>query len=193
MPPARGARHRGARRPRLRERGGPDARGPPARRERRRRVDPRGSCARGRDHGRERRIHRARRVVGRLAGRRERTTRASSSPAPSLVAGIGAVTGHVFDTHNEEDDWDELRLVARSARRAARRPASSASPRGGALVFHGDGSMEPSASRPSCSRPGGRARGGRPPARPGRRRGSSRRCTPPPVAPGARSRPDPRR
>jgi cyanophycinase-like exopeptidase len=60
----------------------------------------------------------------------------------TLVAGIGVVAGHVFDTHNEEDDWDELRLVAKLC--AARGKAASflGIPSGGALVFHRDGSME---------------------------------------------------
>ncbi len=59
-----------------------------------------------------------------------------------LVAGIGAVTGHVFDTHNEEDDWDELRLVARICAREGVNARFLGIPTGGALVFHGDGSME---------------------------------------------------
>ncbi len=59
-----------------------------------------------------------------------------------LLPGIGAVADHVFDTHNEEDDWDELRIVAGlcAARGIAARFLGI--PTGGALVFHGDGSME---------------------------------------------------
>ena len=60
----------------------------------------------------------------------------------NLVPGIGAVPGHVFDTHNEEDDWDELRIVAMvcAARGETARFIGIAT--GGALVFPGDGSME---------------------------------------------------
>jgi cyanophycinase-like exopeptidase len=59
-----------------------------------------------------------------------------------LVAGIGAVPGHVFDAHNEEDDWDELRIVARlcAARGESARFLGIAT--GGAVIFHGDGAME---------------------------------------------------
>jgi cyanophycinase-like exopeptidase len=59
-----------------------------------------------------------------------------------LVPGIGAVPGHVFDAHNEEDDWDELRLVAKvcAARGETARFLGIAT--GGAVIFHGDGSME---------------------------------------------------
>lgn len=72
-----------------------------------------------------------------------------------LVECVGAVEGHVFDTHNEEDDWDELRLVARLLERRAggadravgaddgpARPHFLGIPTGGALVFRPDGSME---------------------------------------------------
>ena len=59
-----------------------------------------------------------------------------------LVAGIGAVAGHVFDTHNEEDDWDELRLVAKLCAARGKTARFLGIPTGGALVFHGDGSME---------------------------------------------------
>jgi hypothetical protein len=60
-----------------------------------------------------------------------------------LVAGIGVVTDHVFDTHNEEDDWDELRLVAKLCAARGKAARFLGIPSGGALVFHGDGSMEP--------------------------------------------------
>jgi cyanophycinase-like exopeptidase len=59
-----------------------------------------------------------------------------------LVRGIGAVPGHVFDTHNEEDDWDELRFVAKLCARRGETARFMGIPTGGALVFHGDGSME---------------------------------------------------
>ncbi len=60
----------------------------------------------------------------------------------ALVPGIGAVPGHVFDAHNEEDDWDELRLVAQlcAARGETARFLGIAT--GGAVIFSGDGSME---------------------------------------------------
>jgi len=59
-----------------------------------------------------------------------------------LVAGIGVVADHVFDTHNEEDDWDELRLVAKLCASRGKAARFLGIPSGGALVFHGDGSME---------------------------------------------------
>jgi cyanophycinase-like exopeptidase len=59
-----------------------------------------------------------------------------------LVAGIGAVAGHVFDTHNEEDDWDELRLVAKLCAARGKTARFLGIPTGGALVFYADGSME---------------------------------------------------
>jgi cyanophycinase-like exopeptidase len=61
----------------------------------------------------------------------------------SLVAGVGIVADHVFDTHNEEDDWDELRLVAKLCAARGKAARFLGIPSGGALVFHGDGSMEP--------------------------------------------------
>jgi cyanophycinase-like exopeptidase len=59
-----------------------------------------------------------------------------------LVPAIGVVAGHVFDTHNEEDDWDELRLVARLCAARGMVARFVGIPSGGAVVFHGDGSME---------------------------------------------------
>jgi cyanophycinase-like exopeptidase len=62
----------------------------------------------------------------------------------TLVACVGAVARHVFDTHNEEDDWDELRAVADLVRR--QEPGGEAVflgiPTGGAVVFDGAGGME---------------------------------------------------
>ena len=60
-----------------------------------------------------------------------------------LVAGIGVVADHVFDTHNEEDDWDELRVVAKLCAARGKAARFLGIPSGGALVFHRDGSMEP--------------------------------------------------
>ena len=69
-----------------------------------------------------------------------------------LVACIGdACPGHVFDTHDEEDDWEELHVAAR-APAAARREghACSGFPTGGALVFDAYGAPWRSwATRPS--------------------------------------------
>jgi hypothetical protein len=60
----------------------------------------------------------------------------------SLVRCTGVVAGHVFDTHNEEDDWDELRIVAALARREGHRARFLGIPTGGALVFGADGALE---------------------------------------------------
>jgi len=65
-----------------------------------------------------------------------------------LVAGIGAVAGHVFDTHNEEDDWDELHIVAKLCAAHGKTARFIGIPTGGALVFHGDGTMEPVGNPP---------------------------------------------
>jgi cyanophycinase-like exopeptidase len=59
-----------------------------------------------------------------------------------LLPCLGVLPGHVFDTHNEEDDWDELRLAARLAARAGTKARFLGIPSGGALVFHSDDSME---------------------------------------------------
>jgi cyanophycinase-like exopeptidase len=62
----------------------------------------------------------------------------------TLVACVGAVARHVFDTHNEADDWDELRAVADLLRREM--PGEEAVflgiPTGGAIVFDEAGGME---------------------------------------------------
>jgi hypothetical protein len=55
---------------------------------------------------------------------------------------IGAVPSHVFDTHNEEDDWDELRVVAKLCARHRKKARFVGIPTGGALIFHGDGTIE---------------------------------------------------
>lgn len=60
----------------------------------------------------------------------------------SLVRCTGVVAGHVFDTHNEEDDWDELRVAARLVQRQGDRAVFLGIPTGGALVVAGDGSIE---------------------------------------------------
>lgn len=61
---------------------------------------------------------------------------------------IGAVPGYVFDTHNEEDDWDELRVVAKLCARHGKKARFVGIPTGGALIFHGDGTMETVGTRP---------------------------------------------
>jgi cyanophycinase-like exopeptidase len=65
-----------------------------------------------------------------------------------LLGCVGAVPGHVFDTHNEEDDWDELRLVARLCSRQNEKARFVGIPTGGALIFHGDGMMESVGAKP---------------------------------------------
>jgi cyanophycinase-like exopeptidase len=60
----------------------------------------------------------------------------------NLVAGVGVVASHVFDTHNEEDDWDELRIVAKLCALRGKAARFVGIPTGGALIFRGDGSME---------------------------------------------------
>jgi hypothetical protein len=60
----------------------------------------------------------------------------------SLVFCTGVVRGHVFDTHNEEDDWDELRIVAKLAQRERKDVRFLGIPIGGALVFAADGKLE---------------------------------------------------
>jgi cyanophycinase-like exopeptidase len=65
-----------------------------------------------------------------------------------LVAGIGVLAGHVFDTHNEEDDWDELRLVASVCAARGKTARFLGIPAGGALIFRGDGSMEAVGKQP---------------------------------------------
>jgi hypothetical protein len=60
----------------------------------------------------------------------------------SLVRCTGVVTGHVFDTHNEEDDWDELRVAARLLQRQKENAVFLGIPTGGALIVTSDGSFE---------------------------------------------------
>ena len=60
----------------------------------------------------------------------------------SLVRCTGVVPGYVFDTHNEEDDWDELRVAARLARRRGDPCRFLGIPTGGALVFREDGAID---------------------------------------------------
>jgi putative intracellular protease/amidase len=59
-----------------------------------------------------------------------------------LVACTRVVDGHVFDTHNEEDGWDELRIVAELCDRRGESARFLGIPTGGALVFAAGGGME---------------------------------------------------
>jgi len=58
-----------------------------------------------------------------------------------LVECIGAVPC-VFDTHNEEDDWDELRIVAKLCTQHRKKARFIGVPTGDAVVYHGDGTLE---------------------------------------------------
>jgi cyanophycinase-like exopeptidase len=60
----------------------------------------------------------------------------------SLVRCTGVVAGHVFDTHNEEDDWDELRVAAKLVHRQNAEAVFLGIPTGGALIVAGDGAVE---------------------------------------------------
>ena len=73
---------------------------------------------------------------------RERRRERSSSDARVSSQESGRGRGHVFDTHNEEDDWDELRVVATLCAAHGKTARFLGIPTGGALIFHGDGSME---------------------------------------------------
>jgi cyanophycinase-like exopeptidase len=65
-----------------------------------------------------------------------------------LLACVGAVPAHVFDTHNEEDDWDELRLLAKLCSRHGEKARFIGIPTGGALIFDGNGRMESVGTKP---------------------------------------------
>jgi hypothetical protein len=59
-----------------------------------------------------------------------------------LVRCTGVVAGHVFDTHDEEGGWEELRTAAELLRRRGESARLLGIPTGGALVFDGEGGME---------------------------------------------------
>jgi cyanophycinase-like exopeptidase len=59
----------------------------------------------------------------------------------TIIRCIGAVAGHVFDTHDEEGDWQELRIAAALLRRRNENPTFLGIPTGGGLVFDGAGAM----------------------------------------------------
>ena len=62
--------------------------------------------------------------------------------AASLVPCAGIVAGHVFDTHDEADGWEELHVVAELLRKKGLRSRLLGIPTAGALVFRADGGME---------------------------------------------------
>ena len=60
-----------------------------------------------------------------------------------LVACVGVLPHHVFDTHDEEDDWEELKVAQRLlARRGGGHAKFLGIPTKGALVFDGPDAME---------------------------------------------------
>ena len=59
-----------------------------------------------------------------------------------LVACVGVLPEYVFDAHDEEDGWQELRVAARLAARRDVRARFLGIPSGGALVFRADDAME---------------------------------------------------
>jgi hypothetical protein len=59
-----------------------------------------------------------------------------------LVRCTGVVAGHVFDTHDEEGGWEELRTAAELLRRRGEDARLFGIPTGGALVFDREGGME---------------------------------------------------
>jgi putative intracellular protease/amidase len=71
----------------------------------------------------------------------------STEPVP-LVACLGIAAGHVFDTHDEADDWAELRTVAKSLESRAMKATFIGIPSGGALVGRGGEPFEVVGSAP---------------------------------------------
>ena len=59
-----------------------------------------------------------------------------------LVRCIGAVPRHVFDTHDEEGGWEELRTARELLQRRGESCELLGIPTGGALVFDGRGGFE---------------------------------------------------
>lgn len=59
-----------------------------------------------------------------------------------LVACVGVLPGHVFDTHDEEDGWGELHTASRLLARRGERAQFLGIPTKGALVFDERGAME---------------------------------------------------
>lgn len=59
-----------------------------------------------------------------------------------LIACVGVVTGHVFDCHDEDDGWGELRAAAQLLRRDGKTAELLGIPTRGGLVFQPDGTME---------------------------------------------------
>lgn len=59
-----------------------------------------------------------------------------------LVACTGVLPGHVFDTHDEVDGWEELHVAARLLARRGEKARFLGIPTKGALVFDEHGAME---------------------------------------------------
>jgi cyanophycinase-like exopeptidase len=59
-----------------------------------------------------------------------------------LVPCIGVLPGHVFDTHDEEDGWEELHVASRLLARRGEKSHFLGIPTKGALVFDAQGVME---------------------------------------------------
>jgi cyanophycinase-like exopeptidase len=59
-----------------------------------------------------------------------------------LVACVGILPGHVFDTHDEEDGWKELHVASRLLARRGEKAHLLGIPTKGALVFDERGAME---------------------------------------------------
>jgi cyanophycinase-like exopeptidase len=59
-----------------------------------------------------------------------------------LVPCVGVLPGCVFDTHDEEDGWEELHVVSRLLERRREKARCFGIPTTGALVFDAQGAME---------------------------------------------------
>jgi hypothetical protein len=62
--------------------------------------------------------------------------------AASLVPCLGVVSGHVFDAHDEADDWGELRAAATLLKARGIQARLLGIPTGGALVWTSSGELE---------------------------------------------------
>jgi cyanophycinase-like exopeptidase len=59
-----------------------------------------------------------------------------------VVPCVGVVPGYVFDTHDEEDGWEELHVASRLLARRGEKSRFLGIPTKGALVFEPHGAME---------------------------------------------------
>jgi cyanophycinase-like exopeptidase len=66
----------------------------------------------------------------------------------TLVACTGVIPDLVIDTHAEEDDWAELKLVDGMLTAEQRTPRLYGIPTNGAIVVHPDGRLEPAGDPP---------------------------------------------